>query len=61
MLRATFMLNDGRLRINRPVVVKNEHTVWVAIAGNKNRFSKPRYVAIKRHIIKDRVTLSEGL
>lgn len=63
MLRATFMLNDGRLRINCPVVRKNEHTLWAVISGKRKgqgRYSKPSRVAIKRHIKKDGVTLSKG-
>jgi len=61
MFRATFKLNDGRLRIRVPVVRKNERTIWVELARRtEGRFSKPKMVAIKRHLIKDGVTLSEG-
>jgi hypothetical protein len=61
VLRATFKLNDGRLRVNVPVVRKNDRTIWVELAKPfPGRFSKPVMVAIKRHLIKDSVTLSEG-
>jgi len=61
VLRATFKLNDGRLRVNVPVVRKNDRTIWVELARRTSgRFSKPKMVAIKRHLIKDGVTLSEG-
>lgn len=62
MLCATFKLNDGRLRINVPVIKKNEHTVWVRIVKKPSGkpHGKPVDYYCKRHIIKDNVVLSEG-
>ena len=60
MLLASFKLDDGRLRNKRPVLEKNKHTILVPVSTKVSRFSKPFITVIKRHIIKDNVTLMEG-
>ena len=60
MLLASFKLDDGKLLNKRPVLEKNEHTVWVSISTKVKPFSKPFMTVIKRHIIKDNVILTEG-
>jgi len=58
-MKATFKLNDGRVRIGVPVLRRNTYTVLVQSYRKASRYAKPYPSAIKRHIVKHNVILTE--